>query len=96
MGTTLEGKFVSRTQADLAIERLVQEIGIERTDIFVAAEGSQNSAGNVIAGSDGETVGQAARNDAALAGKITVSVDLQNETLVAEVNAVMREFAAAI
>jgi len=27
MSTTLEGKFASRTQADLAVERLVQEIG---------------------------------------------------------------------
>jgi hypothetical protein len=95
MSTTLEGKFASRTQADLAIERLVQEIGIERTDIFVSAEGGQNSAGSVIAGSDGETVGHAARDDAALAGQIIVSVDLQDETHVEAVTAALREFSAA-
>ncbi|WP_216094844.1 hypothetical protein [Sphingobium phenoxybenzoativorans] len=93
MSTALEGKFVSRTQADLAIERLVQEIGIERTDIFVSAEGDQNSSGSVIAGSDGETVGQAAREDGALAGQIIVSVDLQDETHAEAVKAALREFA---
>lgn len=94
MSTTLEGKFDSRTHADLAIERLVQEIGIERTNIFVSAEGSQNSAGSVIAGSDDETVDQAARDDSALAGQIIVSVDLQDDTHVDAVSAVLREFAA--
>ncbi|MEC3947721.1 hypothetical protein [Sphingobium sp. HWE2-09] len=96
MSTTLEGKFASRTEADLAIERLVQEIGIERTDIFISTEGDQNSAGSMIAGSDGETVGQAARDDAALAGRIIVSVDLQDEAHVEAVTAAMREFAAAM
>jgi len=94
MSTTLEGNFASRTHADLAIERLVQEIGIERTDIFVSAEGSQNSAGSVIAGSDDQTVGQAARDDAALAGQIIVSVELQDDTHVDAVSAALREFAA--
>jgi hypothetical protein len=92
MSTTLEGRFASRTQADLAIERLVQEIGIERTDIFVSAEGPENSAGNTLAGADGQTIGQAARDDAPLAGAILVSVDLQDETHVDAVNAAFTEF----
>jgi len=62
----------------------------------VSAEGSRNSAGSVIAGSEDETVGQAARDDAVLAGQIIVSGDLQDDTDVEAVTAALREFAADI
>ena len=96
MSTTLTGTFDSREQADMAVERLVQEIGIERTDIFVAASGTQNSAGNLIGGADNETVDQAERDDVPLAGGITVSIDLQDEAKVEVVTAAMEEFGAEI
>lgn len=96
MSTTLTGTFDSRVQADMAVERLVQEIGIERTDIFVSAAGEDNSVGNATAGADSATVGEVARDDAPLAGNIIVSVDLQDETHVEAVTAALREFAAKI
>lgn len=94
MSTTLTGTFDSREQADMAVERLVQEIGIERTDIFVAASGTQNSAVNLIGGADNETVDQAERDDVPLAGGITVSIDLQDEAKVEVVTAALEEFGA--
>ncbi|MFZ2996702.1 hypothetical protein [Sphingobium sp.] len=94
MSTTLTGTFDSRDQADMAVERLVQEIGIERTDIFVAASGTQNSAGNLIGGADSATVDQAERNDVPLAGGITVSIDLQDEARIEVVTAALDEFGA--
>lgn len=92
MSTTLTGTFDSRDQADMAVERLVQEIGIERTDIFVAASGPDNSAGNRTGGADSETVDQDERDDVPLAGGIMVSIDLQDDAKVEVVTAALEEF----
>lgn len=94
MSTTLIGTFDSRVQADMAVERLVQEIGIERTDIFVSASGAENSAGISVAGSDHETADQAARDDVPLGGRIVVSIDLQDEAKIEIVTAALEEFEA--
>ncbi|WP_443018251.1 hypothetical protein [Sphingobium sp. YG1] len=76
------------------MERLVQEIGIERTDIFVTASGPDNSAGNRIGGADSETVDQGERDDVPLAGGIMVSIDLQDDAKVEVVTATLEEFGA--
>ena len=94
MSTTLTGTFDSRDQADMVVERLVQEIGIERTDIFVTASGPDNSAGNRIGGADSETVDQGERDDVPLAGGIMVSIDLQDDAKIEVVTATLEEFGA--
>jgi len=96
MSTTLTGTFDSRDQADMAVERLVQEIGIERTDIFVAASGPDNSAGNRTGGADSETADQDERDDVPLAGGIMVSIDLQDDAKVEVVTAALEEFGAQL
>lgn len=96
MSMSLSGTFDSRRQADLAVERLVQELGIERTDIFITPVGAENSAGSMRDGADGSSIGQSARDDAALAGAIMVSVDLQNDGDEDRVTAALREFGAEI
>nr|WP_232016191.1 hypothetical protein [Sphingobium sp. YG1] len=78
----------------MVVERLVQEIGIERTDIFVTASGPDNSAGNRIGGADSETVDQGERDDVPLAGGIMVSIDLQDDAKVEVVTATLEEFGA--
>lgn len=45
MSTSIEKSFATRASAELAVERLVQEFGIERTDVFVSSAGDENSAG---------------------------------------------------
>ena len=50
MGTNVTGKFHSREDADAVVERLVQEYGVNRADIFVAAAGTENSAGDERSG----------------------------------------------
>jgi hypothetical protein len=45
MERTIIASFNTRHSAERAIEHLVQEHGIERTDIFVQAVGQENSAG---------------------------------------------------
>lgn len=78
MGTTLIAQFNTRREAEMTIERLVQEHGIDRSDIVVAATGEDNTAGEEVAGSDTEAgePSPEGRHDAALNGAIEVSVDL--------------------
>jgi hypothetical protein len=81
MGTTLKAQFETRRDAEMTVERLVQEYGIERTDIFVAPVGAHNSAGVETAGSDSEASVPTveSRTDTAVNGSIEVSVDIADE-----------------
>jgi hypothetical protein len=94
MNRSLTQSFATRRAADLLVERLVQEFGIERTDIFVAAEGSENSAGVVATGSDSASVEprEEARDDGAHEGGVSVSVDINDEALADRVGAAFAEF----
>ncbi|WP_238995749.1 hypothetical protein [Sphingomonas solaris] len=80
----------------MTVERLVQEYKIERTDIFIAAEGDDNSAGEERAGSDTEAGAPTPpdRDDAALNGGIIVSVDIEDEAMANNVRASFDEFGA--
>lgn len=95
MSATLNAGFDTRRDAEMAVERLVQEHGIERSDIFIAAEGPDNTAGQRPAGSDTEAAAPspATRDDPALNGRISVSVDIEDEARAAEVRAAFAEFA---
>lgn len=96
MATTLKANFDTRREAEMTVERLVQEFGIERTDIFITTDGSDNSAGEIEAGSDTEAGAPSPedRDDAALNGKISVSVDVEDEALVSDVRSAFAEFDA--
>ena len=52
MTDAISATFETRRSAELAIEHLVQEHGIDRKDISVDAEGSANSSGTVRSGAD--------------------------------------------
>ena len=74
---TLIARFETRRDAEVAVEHLVQQYGIERLDIFIQAEGAANSAGSKLAGADIESghPGVEKRGDPALNAPIEVSVD---------------------
>lgn len=75
--STVTASFDTREAADLAIEHLVQQHGLNRADIFVEAEGDDNSSGTYEAGGDAASkLGGDGRSDGALAGVILVSVDV--------------------
>jgi len=92
-GATITASFSTRRQAELAIEQLVQEHEIDRSDIFVTPEGDENSAGSEEDGADAESghpdVDPA--GDSALAGNLSVSIDLADEKDLAAVSAVLEE-----
>ena len=96
MGTSLSGHFETRRDAEMAVERLVQEYGLQRTDIFIAAAGSANTAGEQADGSDLES-GQPStgdRGDAKLSGPIEVSVDVEDESKAGVIRKAFAEFDA--
>ena len=97
MGTTLNATFETRREAEMTVERLVQEHGIDRADIFIAAAGDENTAGEEQAGSD-TAAGDPSpedRDDSPLNGAVTVSVDIEDEAKVAKVRDAFGEFEAA-
>ena len=90
----ISATFETRREAEMAIERLVQEHGVDRACISVAPAGSQNSAGTLVAGADAKRRDpEPVRDDeAALNGRIAVTVNANTD---APVEAVFREFGAA-
>jgi hypothetical protein len=92
-GATLTATFATRRDADLVVERLVQEVKLERTDIFVAALGEENSAGLRASGADVESghVAVEAGGSPALEDGITISVDIMDTTRLSTVRAVFGE-----
>lgn len=96
MSTTLSAKFDTRRDAEMTVERLVQQFQIERTDILVTADGDDNTAGVEEAGSDtaAGTPTPESRDDAALEGQVVVSVKIDDEALADEVRAAFGEFDA--
>ena len=95
-GVTLTARFRTRRQADLAIEQLVQDHGVERTDVFVEAEGSDPSSGVVADAADVESghPGVEASGDPALAGAIVVSVDLTDRQQAERLAGLLRDLDA--
>lgn len=97
MPKTLTANFATRREADMTVERLVQEQGVERTDIFVVAAGDDNTAGEEVAGSDAEAGEPSpdARDDAAFTGRVSVSVDVEDDDRADEIRGAFAEFDAA-
>lgn len=94
MSKSITGTFDTRRDAELAVERLVQEFGIERTDIFVTTQGDDNSAGIEVDGSDAPSgaPGDRTRQDGALEGAVTVSVDANDDAAASNISAAFEEF----
>ena len=81
MERTIVAQFETRREAETAVEHLVQEHGIQRTDVFIRAPGEANSAGVKPAGADVESghPGVEKKGSPELAGPIEVSVDCHDD-----------------
>ncbi|RVT90428.1 hypothetical protein [Sphingomonas crocodyli] len=95
MSATLTAQFDTRREAEMTVERLVQQFDIERTAIFISGEDA-NTVGTRRAGADAQAADPSppARGDASVAGPITLSVDLQDEAQANQVREAFNEFAA--
>lgn len=76
MERTIVARFETRRDAEIAVEHLVQEYAVARTDIFIRAKGESNSAGVKAAGADVESGHRPQeRGSPQLGGEIEVSID---------------------
>ena len=74
---TIRATFSTRQAAELAIEHLTQEYGIDRADVFVQPTGPANTSGTSSSGCDAASArGDDARGDGLLQGEIEVSADV--------------------
>ena len=73
----LTAKFDTRREAEMTVERLVQQFEIDREKVVIAADGDENTAGVTEDGSDNEAgePSPEARYDAELNGKVVVTVE---------------------
>jgi hypothetical protein len=96
MATTLTANFDTRREAEMTVERLVQEHGLDRAKILIAAAGDENTAGEEVAGSDTQSAEPSPerRDDAALNGQVMVSVEVADDAAATAVREAFSEFDA--
>lgn len=84
----LSALFETREQAELAVEHLVQEYGVDRAFIYVDPVGDENSAGSAVSGGDHASgrPGSHDRNDGSHYGAIELTVPIaQNGSILRRV-----------
>ena len=97
MSVMLSATFDTRRNAEMTVERLVQQFDLDRAAVFITTEGDRNSVGEEQAGSDTEAGTPSAedRDDAPLNGAIVVTVEVADEQTAEEVRDAFGEFDAA-
>ena len=89
MAKTIRGDFATRREAELAIEHLVQEYGIDRQAVQVTPAGEENTSGVVPAGADrDQRTGDPGASPTH--GRITVSVQVE-DAVAGRVEAALRQ-----
>jgi hypothetical protein len=96
MPVTLSATFDTRREAEMTIERLVQQFDLDRAAIAITVVGEQNSAGDERAGSDDHAgdPAPAERDDAPLNGAITVTAQVRDDDMAEQVRTAFGEFDA--
>ncbi len=97
MTVLLSATFDTRRDAEMTVERLVQQFELDRAAVFITTEGDRNSVGEEPAGSDTEAGAPSAddRGDAPLNGAIVVTVEVADEETAEAVRDAFGEFEAA-
>ena len=92
MTQTFSAEFETRRDAEMTVEHLVQEYGLDRRAISIVSVADQNSVGTEVAGSDLEEgrPKHATTSQPPLAGRLKVSVEAE----AAQSEAVLKAFAA--
>ena len=78
MESTLVAEFDTRRAAELAVEHVVQECGVSRSDVFVQPTGGDNTSGNRPACADAKASPKPEQGGK-FEGGIEVSVDFHGE-----------------
>ncbi len=82
MPKTISAEFKSRRDAEMAVEHIVQDHGIDRSTVEVGPASDQNTAGTEAARADVEDgyLKSGTEGEPALAGKVKVSVQVDDAT----------------
>ena len=98
----LTAKFDTRREAEMAVERLVQQFEIDRAKIVIAADGDENTAGITEDGSDAkagtpspEARDAAELNGAELNGRVVVTVEVADDDTARDVREAFEAFDAS-
>lgn len=70
------GLFETRRAAEIAVERMVQDRGFDRTRIQAFAEGAENSSGTVVSGADADDQRRGEAVEGQRAGAIRVLAEV--------------------
>jgi len=97
MAVMLSATFDTRREAEMTVERLVQQFELDRAAIFVGSAGDENSAGEERAGSDTSADEPSAedRSDVPPNGAVAVTVQVSDEETAERVRDAFGEFDAA-
>jgi len=94
MTRTITGLFDTRREAEMAVERLVQEHGFDRNRIRAHAAGEENTSGTVVSGADADDAARGERPEGVRRGRIMVSAEVDEDAL-DKARAAFRECGAA-
>ncbi len=97
MTVMLSATFDTRRDAEMTVERLVQQFDLDRAVVFITTEGDRNSVGEAAAGSDTGAGAPSAedRGDAPLNGAIVVTCEVEDQQVAEAVRDAFGEFDAA-
>lgn len=78
MESTIIGEFDTRRDAELAVEHVVQDCGVPRSDVFIQPIGGSNTVGTRPAGADAKAR-PTPEQQQKLEGSLEVSVDFHGD-----------------
>lgn len=80
MSKTISAEFKSRRDAEMAVEHIVQDHGVDRNAVQVGPASDENTAGTEAARADVEDghLKSGTEGEPALAGKVKVSVEVDD------------------
>ena len=79
MAVKVTGYFDARRHAEVVVERLVQDYGLERERVLAAAEGGENTAGTELSGADAIHAAEGDDPGGARAGRIVVIAEVPED-----------------
>lgn len=79
MARTITGLFDTRREAEMAVERLVQEHGMDRNRVQAYAAGEENSSGTEVSGADAADAAAGEPVEGVRRDRIIVSADVGDD-----------------
>lgn len=81
MPQTITGYFNTRRDAEMAVEHLVQDHGLDRKRVQAMAEGEENSSGTVVSGADAADEAEGEALEGQRNGRIVVRAEVDDDLL---------------